>query len=104
MSASPDEAVEPGDAGGAAEWVFKWIRALRATLDGATDGVRLKDLRKAVLSQYLAHLSKQRGAEADRAWWDAHPEELRSLFAKHLAKAKRKGRLARRGKMVHRRP
>ena len=94
------------EAGGAAEaaaadWGFKWRRALCARLGAAAGGgVRRKHLRKAVVDDYLGHLAGRREAAEARRWWEAHPVELQALFRRHLRKAKRKGRLRVKGKMV----
>ena len=85
----------------AADWGFKWRRALCARLGAAAGGgVRRKHLRKAVVDDYLGHLAGRREAAEARRWWEAHPVELQALFRRHLRKAKRKGRLRLKGKMV----
>ena len=76
-------------------------RALCARLGAAAGGgVRRKHLRKAVVDDYLGHLAGRREAAEARRWWEAHPVELQALFRRHLRKAKRKGRLRVKGKMV----
>ena len=62
--------------------------------------MRRKHLRKAVVDDYLGHLAGRREAAEARRWWEAHPVELQALFRRHLRKAKRKGRLRVKGKMV----
>ena len=91
----------------AADRGFKWRRAMCARLDAAAEGaaeggIRLKHLRKAVLRQYLRHLAQSCEAGEDRAWWEAHPAELKARFRQHLLRAKRNGRLRMQGKMVRR--
>lgn len=92
-----------GDTAASSEWGFKWGRELSTRLIAfAEDGVRRKQLRKAVLREYLSHLAQQRGASEDLRWWKAHKPELKALFRKHLRQAKQDGRLRTQGKMVRR--
>ena len=85
---------------------FEWHQAIFTQLDAASDkGVKRKQLRKKVLRKFLRHLSRQPPTEQDASrkgweWWEDHPDELKALFREQLRKAKKKGRLRTRGKMV----
>jgi hypothetical protein len=93
-----------GQPGSSADWGFEWHRAICSRLDAAAGGgVRRKNLRRNVLREYLCHLSERHEASGDRAWWEAHPTELKALFRSHLRRTKRIGQLRTQGKMVCRR-
>ena len=92
-----------GGGGGvkASEWGFEWREAVSAQLTGLPEGgLRKKQLRKAVLKQFLARLEKKSEAGDDWKWWKAHPAELKALFKKVLKKEKKAGRVRTKGKMV----
>lgn len=96
---------QSGERSSATNWGFKWRRAICTQLDAAAEGgMRRKHLRRAVLRQYLRHLSERHEASGDCQWWGAHPIELKALFRSHLQRIKRIGQLRTQGKMVCRRP
>ena len=90
-----------GEGGKASEWGFEWREAVSAQLTGLPEGgLRKKQLRKAVLKQFLGRLEKKSEAGDDWKWWKAHPAELKALFKKVLKKEKKAGRVRTKGKMV----
>jgi 2-polyprenyl-6-methoxyphenol hydroxylase-like FAD-dependent oxidoreductase len=91
----------PGQRSSAANWGFKWRRAICVQLDAAAEGgMRRKHLRRVVLRQYLRHLSERHEASDHGQYWEAHPVELKALFRSHLRRVKKIGQLRTHGKMV----